>query len=300
MRPQRPLSGLLPHTDDTLLRAGIWHNVRSAFHNAAVDPEVVIDLVEAGLPVEDSDDAVFYTMPWVVAKVAPLTSDPDDALGRVHRATLAKAHGSGAGSTLQLAAFQAAVSSAIEIASLRAWLDGRHLPPGVDVDLDLRWRVLVQLASLGATDRAELQAALDAEPTARSRVEHTRAVASLPDAEAKAWAWTRFTGEVDVPNYELEAAGLGMWRRSQRPILEGYVDRYFAEVPATAELRSGWVLADAAQAFFPTVFEDDDTLAKARALLALDSFDPAMRRRIIDQTDELERRIAIASAYPQR
>ena len=75
------------------------------------------------------------------------------------------------------------------------------------------------------------QAALDAEPTARSRVEHTRAMASLPDAEAKAWAWQRFTGEVDVPNYELEAAGLGMWRGGQEHLTDAYVDRYFAELP---------------------------------------------------------------------
>ena len=95
---------------------------------------------------------------------------------------------------------------------LRAWLAAATCPPGIELDLDLRWRVLVRLATLGAIDRAELRRALDAEPTARSRVEHTRAMASLPDAEAKAWAWQRFTGEVDVPNYELEAAGLGMWR----------------------------------------------------------------------------------------
>jgi aminopeptidase N len=293
------LPGLLPHTEDTLLRAGIWNAVRSAFHNAAIDPADVIDLVEAGLPVEDSDDAVTYTMPWVLAKVVPLTSDPDVALARVHVAALAKAEASGPGSTLQLASVQAAVSSATDAVLLRGWLEGRDLPDGVDVDLDLRWRILVQLASLGETDRAELQAALDTEPTARSRVEHTRAVASLPDADAKAWAWARFTGAVDVPNYELEAAGVGMWRRSQRHLLEEYVDRYFAEVPDTTSLRSGWVLADAAQAFFPAVFEDDATLAKARALLAVDDFDPSMRRRVVDQADELARRIAIAKAYPQ-
>jgi aminopeptidase N len=293
------LPGLLPRTEDTLLRAGVWNNVRSAFHNAAIDPSAVIDLVEAGLPVEDSDDAVFYTMPWVVAKVVPLTADPDAALARVHHAALAKAEAASAGSTLQLASFQAAVSSSTDAVLLRAWLDGQDLPAGIDIDLDLRWRILVQLASLGETDRAALQAALDAEPTARSRVEHTRAVASLPDADAKAWAWARFTGEVDVPNYELEAAGLGMWRRSQRHLLEEYVDRYFAEVPGTAARRSGWVLADAADAFFPVVFEDDATLVKAEALLALDDFDPSMRRRVVDQVDELTRRVAIARAYPQ-
>ena len=31
-------------------------------------------------------------------------------------------------------------------------------------------------------------------------------MASLPDEEAKAWAWQRFTGDEPVPNYELEAS----------------------------------------------------------------------------------------------
>lgn len=292
------LKDLLPRTEDTLLRAGVWNNVRSAFHNAAIDPADVIDLVEAGLPVEDSDDALFYTMPWVLAKVVPVTADPDDALARVHRATLAKAHHSGAGTPLQLAAFQAAVASTQAAADLRVWLAGADLPAGVEIDLDLRWRLLVRLATLGAIDRAELQAELDTEPTARSRVEHARAVASLPDAEAKAWAWERFTGQVDVPNYELEAAGLGMWRGGQEELLEPYVERYFADVAATAEARSGWVLADAAMWFFPLQFDTPDTLERARALIAEEGFDLAMRRRVVDLADELERRIAIRAAYP--
>ena len=116
----------------------------------------------------------------------------------------------------------------------------------------MRWRILVRLAVLGATDRAELDArARRRSPTARSRVEHTRAVASLPDAEAKAWAWQRFTGEVDVPNYELEAAGLGMWRGGQEHLTEEYVDRYFADIRATAEVRSGWILAQTALGLLP-------------------------------------------------
>ena len=89
----------------------------------------------------------------------------------------------------------------------------------------------------------------------------------MPTAEAKAFAWERFTGAVDVPNYELEAAGLGMWRGGQDDLTRPYVERYFAELPATAEVRSGWVLALAAEAFFPLSHADEHTLALATALL---------------------------------
>ena len=75
------LAALLPTTDDTLLRAGIWNNLRSAFHNAAISPAACLDLMEAGLAVEDSDDAIHYTMPWLIGRVAPLAADPAKALG---------------------------------------------------------------------------------------------------------------------------------------------------------------------------------------------------------------------------
>ena len=49
-----------------------------------------------------------------------------------------------------------------------------------------------------------------------------------------------------MPNYELEAAGLGMWRHGQTELTAAYVDRFFADLPGTVEKRSGWLLADAA------------------------------------------------------
>jgi AsmA protein len=71
-----------------------------------------------------------------------------------------------------------------------------------------------------------------------------------------------------------------------------------ADVAATAQVRSGWVLADAAMWFFPLLFETTDTLERAQALLADDGFDLAMRRRVVDLADELERRVAIRAAFP--
>jgi aminopeptidase N len=291
------LKSLLPLTDDTRLRAGVWNNVRSAFHNAAVDPADVLDLLEAGLPGEDSDDAVFYTLPWVLAKVVPLSADPAAALRRVHAATLGKVETTEAGSTLQLAALQAAISSATDSGVLRTWLAGRVLPDGIELDVDLRWRILVQLAVLGESDREELDAALADEPTARSRVEHARATASLPDADAKAWAWQRFTGEVDVPNYELEATGEGMWRRGQEHLTAPYVDRYFEELPATVETRSGWLLADAAESFFPITSVSEETRDRAHALIRQEGLDLSLQRRLVDLTDELERRLAVLRVF---
>jgi aminopeptidase N len=291
------LPALLPGTKDAALRAGIWNNVRSAFHNAAVSPEAVLALVEAGVPVEDNDDALRFTLPWAIGKVAALSADPREALARIHRACRARFESADPGSTVQLAAFRSAVSSATDAEILQRWRAEHDLPEGLELDLDLRWLLLVNLAVIGETDPAELQRELDAEPTARSRVEHSRAMASLPTPEAKVWAWQRFTGEVSVPNYELEAAGLGMWRPRQEHLTEPYVDRYFAELPAAPEVHSGWVLGDVTESFFPITSLSADTVAKADALIATEGLDLTIRRNVVDMTDELRRRIAVHEKY---
>ncbi|MGY2703588.1 aminopeptidase N [Nocardioides sp. HB32] len=288
------LKTLLPGVTDDLLRAGVWNNLRGALHDAEVDPADVLDIVEASLPVEDTEDSSRRTLTWVFNKVVPVAGP--DALARVHGAALAKLASLEPGSERQLAAFRAAISSSESPEELRAWLAAT--PAGVDLDLDLRWRLLVRLATLGATDREELQAALDDQPTGRSRVEHTRALASLPDAEAKAWAWDRFTGKVDVPNYELEAAGAGMWRGGQEQLTAAYVDRYFVDLPATVGVRSGWVLADATDFFFPRTSVTEETRDRTLAMSREESLDLSVRRRLADQADRLTRTLAVMTRYP--
>ena len=289
------LKGLLPSIADEALLAAVWNSVRGGFHNALVAPADVVDLLEARLPIEDTEFTERHTLPWVLSTVVPLA--PEGSLERVHRAALARLGSSPEGSELQLAAFRTAIGTSTDPAQLDDWLTG-ELPLGLERDLELRWRVLVRLATLGATEADALDAALAEEPTAVSRVEHTRARVSLPTAEAKEFAWARFTGEVDVPNYELLAAGRGMWRGGQEHLTAPYVARYFEELPATVAVRSGWVLADAAECFFPLSALDDDTLARARALADRPGLDLSLRRRIVDQADELERRLAVRAAYP--
>ncbi|MDO9454816.1 aminopeptidase N [Nocardioides sp.] len=284
----------LPLVTDDLLRAAVWNNLKSGFNEALVAPDDVVELLVAAFPVHDTEDTARHTVPWMLGEVLPAAAP--GSVARVHDVTVSLVGTTEPGSELQLSAFRTAVRTADDTAVLRGWLTDP--PAGVDVDSDVRWRILVRLAILGGTDPAELDAALAADKTAATQVSHTEAVTSLPTAEAKALAWQMFSGVVDVPNYELVAAGHGLWRGGQHDVTAPYVERYFAELPGTSQVRSGWVLALAADAFFPGTFVDDDTLARARALLAGGSLEPAVQRRVADRADELARRLAVRSAYP--
>jgi aminopeptidase N len=289
------LKGLLPGVTDGPLRAGIWNNLRSGFHNAAVSPADVIDLAVASLPVEDTEDTPRRTSAWLFREVLPLA--PEGSLARIHQAALGKVASTDAGSEQQLAGFRAAIRSAEDPAVLRRWL--ATTPTGIDLDLDLRWRLLGRLAALGAVTREELRTAYDEEPANDARVALTGALCSLPDEEAKAYAWSVFTGETDLPNYDVVAAGLGLWRGPEE-LTTPYVERYFADVPDTVEVRSGWVLGTAAEAFFPAGAVSQDTVALAHQMIARPELDPPLRRVLVDCADQLTRQLAIATRWPRR
>jgi aminopeptidase N len=291
------LVDLLPATTDSRLRAGIWNAVRTAFHNAAADPDDVLRLVEASIPHESDDDGIESVLVWALTDVLAVVDDPEQARARVHEACRLRTETAEPGSTVQLAAFQGLVGSAADADLLRTWREAAGLPSGLDLDEDLTWRILGRLAALGEMDRAGLDAALAEAATARARVAHARAVASRPTADAKEWAWARFTGDEEVPNYELEASASGMWRRGQEELTAPYVDRYFAELPATAQRFSGWVLADLAQWYFPLTSLDDQTLARAEELAARPDLDLSQRRRVADMVDLLGRRLTIRRKY---
>ncbi|WP_278255785.1 ERAP1-like C-terminal domain-containing protein [Nocardioides convexus] len=176
--------------------------------------------------------------------------------------------------------------------SLERWANGSGLPEGVDADTDLRWKAWRRLAELGATDRAALDAALEAEHSSAVTVHHARAVASLPTAEAKEFAWARATGEISVPNYELTAAGVGLWRPGQTDLTRPWAEAYFDRLDDLVAAHQGWVQADVVAAFFPRTHLDAATVEAARAVLARD-LPGAVRRRLADCLDDLERRLAV-------
>ena len=301
------LPDLMERTTDPLIRTTIWNTVRNGVSRGRLAPDRAVDILSAGLRHEELDSAVSILGVWagedgeggrgtVHAKLLPVVSDPESARVRLHEAFWTRTSTAAAGSDLQLAALQSAVMVSSSPDQLRALLMG-DLPPGVELDSGLRWRVLKRLASLGATDLDELDKALADDNDAKTQISHAWCHARLPEGEAKDWAWRRFTGEVDASNYEIEAIGTGMWQSGREDLLAPYVERYFAEVAGTTGVRAGWGLADAALFFYPITVVEDDTLARTESLLADQGLNPSIRRVLVDAGDELRGRLECRRRY---
>jgi aminopeptidase N len=294
-------------TDDAMLRGSIWITVHNGVHHARLDPARAVDVIVAGIPSEELDTAVSALGTWTAEegegsrntfqeKLIAVVRDERPARQRLFAAYLERAQSAGAGSDLQLAAAQAAVSTAVDPAPLRALLAG-DLVSGLEVDSGLRWRVLKRLTSLGDTDLDELDKALSEENDAKTELAHAWCRARLPLPETKAWAWQRFTGEANASNYEIEATGMGMWQSGQDDLLAQYAERYFEDLPATTAVRTGWVVGTAARCFYPMSLNSPDVLARTDETLTDPGLDARLRRELVDAGDELRSRLECRRRY---
>ncbi|QSR26399.1 aminopeptidase N [Nocardioides aromaticivorans] len=284
------LPRLAPTMEDPRLRATMWNSVRLALFDGALTPTQVAELLVAAPPVEDTASSARGLLSWVGSTALPLA--PDGTVERYHAAVLDALGRATPGSELQLSAFRHALLSSQDVDRLARWAAGDGLPDGITLDTDLRWRALTRLAGIGATDRAALDAALADEPSSAATVNHAAAVASLPTTEGKDFAWARATGEVSVPNYEIDAAGRAMWRIDQRALTQPYAEAYFADLDAIVAAHQGWVQGTVVTAYFPITHLDAATVAAGQAALRPD-LPGAVRRRLADAVDELERRVAV-------
>ncbi|WP_235736053.1 ERAP1-like C-terminal domain-containing protein [Nocardioides alcanivorans] len=270
--------------------------MRSGWHDADIDPAAATELALTTIRTEQVDYALRSLVIWLGSRMLPLHPARDDAAARLHSVLLDRAESAESGSGLQLAAFQGAVATASEPVLLRQWLAGDG-PGGVALDSDLRWRLLVRLAKLGAVSVDELDDQLALSPGIQASVDHVRALAARPAPEAKAWAWRRFLGEASASNYELEAIGQGLWQTGQEHLTHGYVERYFDALHLLPGVHQGWVLGDVVTEFFPRTALAPEVLDRARHHAADSSLDATVRRRLVDAADLLARNIKVVQRW---
>jgi aminopeptidase N len=119
----------------------------------------------------------------------------------------------------------------------------------------------------------------------------------LPTAAAKERAWTSIATDRELGVNELFAACEGFWHPAQLQITAPYVDRYFAEIGGTAELRSGMAVSITAGKAFPQYDVDERVVVLAEQLASDEKVAPGIRRRVADMADDLRRAVAVRAAF---
>ncbi|MFE1775288.1 aminopeptidase N [Streptomyces sp. NPDC059008] len=300
------LSGL----PDPLTRAVVWNAARDMVRDGELPPTAYLDAARAHLPHETDLAIVQGVLAFARTQIADryLTAQERHTalttLTALSRDILRRTEGpeNGAATGLRLVAVRALISSATTPEGIQDWLDDGSVPGGPHLDPELRWRILGRLATLGATTPALIDAELTRDPSATGREGAARCHAALPDPAAKQAAWDAlFTtdetgGKPVLSNYLFTATATGFWAPEHHDLLRPYVARYFADVPALAAARGPALAAAAGRDAFPAVVVEEDTLRLGSSCLADGDPTPALRRKLIDQLDDLRRALAVRAA----
>jgi aminopeptidase N len=297
----------LPNLADPLARALLWRETLDAVTDGERPVADLVALVLAALPGE-TEVTVVENVLTLGRTLIDRYLDPDArlaALGHVAQACdrLLAANpptdsGSPGAGSLRLAAVQGLVNASTDTGRLAGWLAGTGVPPGISVDVDLRWTLLNRLAVLGAVGEREIDAELAADASAAGAERATQCRAALPDPAAKRRAWQAITTDATLSNRLAEANAAGFWQPEQAELTESYVERYFAEMPATSRLRTAWSADRVAGLAFPRYAVAPRTRELATALLARDDLVPGLRRVVIDADDDLRRALAARGGDP--
>ncbi|WNM37149.1 aminopeptidase N [Micromonospora halotolerans] len=293
---------VLPGLADPLARALLWGEALDAATDGERPVTSVVALIEAALPAETeviiAEDVLTLSRNLVDRYLDPLARDA--ALLRVAGACATLLAGAPAGGSLQLAAGRGLIGATADTGLLAGWLAGEGVPEGLAVDADLRWALLRRLVVLGAAGEPEIAAESAADRSATGAERAASCRAALPDADAKRAAWEIVTRNTDLSNRLVEATAEGFWQPEQAELTADYVERYFADMPAAARLRTPWTADRVASLAFPRYAVAQTTRELAAALLARDDLTPGLRRRVVDLDDDLRRalvaRTAVAAA----
>jgi aminopeptidase N len=292
------LASVLESITDEPASVVIHNAVRDAVRDAQLGPVEALDLLCASLPSTRSEVILTQLLAFAANQLAgaysPVAERPT-RLARVHDLATAIMDRSEPGSDRQLAAFRACVRTSVDDQLLRGWHDETHLPPGLDLDPELLWGVVRRIVLLTG-DETLIDAALGRDPSASGRNHAAQARASIPSADAKEAAWLLLMQPSELSAYELYATAEGFFDPRQTALTAGYVPRYFAEIGATAEFRSGWVLGGVATKAFPSTAATPETVQLAEQTLSRDLAAP-VRRALVDATDRLRRAVASLSRF---
>lgn len=215
---------------------------------------------------------------------------------------LEQARAAVAGSDHQLAFVNSLAGSLLaerHVAVLKALLDGDVAGQGLDgldVDTDLRWRLVSALAAAGAIDTdGSASPTIDAEAERDNTAAGTRSAAAArtirPDSDVKEHAWTTVVDDDSVPNITARAIIGGFAGPGQADLLEPFVDRYFDAIEGVWARRSSEVAQTVVIGLYPSWSVRAESVAAADRFLEKD-LPPALRRLVIEGRAGIVRSLA--------
>ncbi|MGN6744077.1 MAG: ERAP1-like C-terminal domain-containing protein, partial [Amnibacterium sp.] len=206
---------------------------------------------------------------------------------------LARAAEPGSDAQFQLASSFARVArTPAQLDVVQGLLDGSGPLPGLAVDTDLSWRLLIALVAGGRAAEPEIAAALQRDATAKGRESALEAGAALPTAAAKAAAWASVVDSAALPNAQVRATTAGFRRVLDPALLAPYVERYFERIEGLWASRDFSIGEALARGLYPAPLVDATLAAASRRWLDAHPEPGPLRRIVVENLSRIDRALA--------
>lgn len=283
---------------DSLPRSLVWSAAWEMTREAELRARDFVALVSKGVPAETE-----------VGVAQRLLLQAQTALGSYAEPGWAREHGwprfadrvlelareAPPGSDHQLAFVNTLCSSVLStrhIATLADLLDRDPAESGLaglEIDTDLRWRIVTALAAAGDVDADGLETRfIDAEvqrdPTATGKRHGAQAAAARPQLEVKEQAFTTVVEDDTLANATTRAIVAGFGAPGQSELLKPFTARYFQAIPGVWARRSSEVAQTVVIGLYPSWDISEDAIAAADEFLAAPGSEvpPALRRLVLE------------------
>ncbi|CAM2819798.1 aminopeptidase N [Mycobacterium intermedium] len=196
------------------------------------------------------------------------------------------------GSDHQLAFVNALCTSVLaprHVEVLQGLLDGSPAEQGLsglDVDTDLRWRIVTALATAGVIDAdgpdtPTIDAEVQRDPTAAGKRHGAQAAAARPQLQVKEEAFTKVVEDDTLANATSRAIIAGIAAPGQGELLKPFTARYFEAIPGVWARRSSEVAQSVVIGLYPHWDISDEGVAAADKFLQSE-VPPALRRLVLE------------------
>ncbi|HEY0891122.1 MAG TPA: aminopeptidase N [Nocardioides sp.] len=287
----------LADLDDSLARALVWSSAWDMTRDAEMAATDFVELLLANIGRETDAWGVTRIPVFGAQAVNSFSAPANRAALRARWETglreLALAAEPGSDHQLTFVrSYAGAAHSEAALADLRALLSGELTIEGLAVDQDLRWSLLTALAAAGAADEDEIAQELSRDNTISGQEKAAAARAARPTAEAKAAAWDAVVVRTDTPNETSRSIVFAFSQPGQEEVLAPYVDTYLTAADTLWEHLGTHRASTVLEYIFPRGLASPEVLAKLDAWLESSPAEPAAKRYVRENRDDMARALA--------
>ncbi|HEY2313271.1 MAG TPA: aminopeptidase N [Streptosporangiaceae bacterium] len=283
---------------DSLTRAICWSSLVDMVRQAELPVPAFITIVAGGIA-EEPSVAALQSLLGACYELLRAMADPAWAatgarqLADTGARLLATA---GPGSDHQLAGAQLlswTATSLDQLDLIAGLLDGRAVPPGMEVGSELRWALLQRLAVTGRAGDAEIDAELNKDKSDAGQRAAAACRAAIGDAEHKDVAWQLLAESVDISADLLRSVASAFHQPEQAALLAPYAQRYFDVLPGMWSASGGHLRVARGAALFPVTAASQELIDQIDAFLGSGEREPGLVRVLIERRDQV--RLALRS-----